>query len=287
MQANHLGAAPSRPGRLAARGGVSDVRPAASIEQRPLPSRDDAKSMRNGSRQLDSVPGSLNPAATFRADRPAALDRRSWSGSPVQRRAERIDSAVGACRRPQLAYPRHAWAKSRNGEAAAGDPGVPRDRRRSVLAIRATRRQAAGGRRLLLHFAAVEFEPDGDAEGSRPGSSAGPTGGAPTKCSASGRSARARRLAFTDHPVERASSIAVIALLDAAGAVDLAMNRRRRPPMLVSRAARSPDLATPAEVARKPTPISRAKCRQGRLPRPGGPKNSTWSSGSPRDWRHC
>src|SRR5690606_20598193 len=55
---------------------------------------------------------------------------------------------------------------------------------------------------------------------------------------------------------------------------------------LVSSAARSPARAiTGPEVARKPTDSSRATiCASVVLPSPGGPKNSTWSSGSPR-WR--
>ena len=54
---------------------------------------------------------------------------------------------------------------------------------------------------------------------------------------------------------------------------------------LVSWAARSPAFwITGPEVARKPTPISRATiCASVVLPRPGGPWNSTWSSASPRD----
>jgi hypothetical protein len=53
---------------------------------------------------------------------------------------------------------------------------------------------------------------------------------------------------------------------------------------LVSSAARSPDFAiTGPDVARNPTPISRATiCASVVLPSPGGPKNRTWSSTSPR-----
>ena len=41
---------------------------------------------------------------------------------------------------------------------------------------------------------------------------------------------------------------------------------------------------TGPEVARKPTPISRARIPASVvLPSPGGPKNRTWSSASPRD----
>ena len=62
------------------------------------------------------------------------------------------------------------------------------------------------------------------------------------------------------------------------------MNRTSPSSRLVSSAARSPDLAiTGPEVARKPTPISRARIPASVvLPSPGGPKNSTWSSASPR-----
>src|SRR6185437_2521828 len=54
---------------------------------------------------------------------------------------------------------------------------------------------------------------------------------------------------------------------------------------LVSCAARSPAFwITGPEVARKPTPISRATiCARVVLPRPGGPWKSTWSSASPRE----
>ena len=60
------------------------------------------------------------------------------------------------------------------------------------------------------------------------------------------------------------------------------MNRTSRGCRLVSSAARSPARwITGPEVARKPTPISRATiCARVVLPRPGGPKNSTWSSAS-------
>src|ERR1044072_6264253 len=62
------------------------------------------------------------------------------------------------------------------------------------------------------------------------------------------------------------------------------MNRTSPSSRLVSKAATSPDLAiTGPEVARNPTPISRATiCARVVLPRPGGPKNRTWSSASPR-----
>ena len=62
------------------------------------------------------------------------------------------------------------------------------------------------------------------------------------------------------------------------------MKRTSPSSRLVSSAARSPDLAiTGPEVARKPTPISRARIPASVvLPRPGGPWSSTWSSASPR-----
>src|SRR6266436_5358173 len=62
------------------------------------------------------------------------------------------------------------------------------------------------------------------------------------------------------------------------------MNSTSRSSRLVSNAARSPAFAiTGPEVARKPTPNSRATiCASVVLPRPGGPTNSTWSSASPR-----
>ena len=62
------------------------------------------------------------------------------------------------------------------------------------------------------------------------------------------------------------------------------MNSTSRSSRLVSSAARSPALAmTGPEVARKPTPSSRATiCASVVLPRPGGPTNSTWSSASLR-----
>ena len=62
------------------------------------------------------------------------------------------------------------------------------------------------------------------------------------------------------------------------------MNRTSPSSRLVSSAARSPDLAiTGPDVARKPTPISRARIpARVVLPRPGGPWSSTWSSASPR-----
>ncbi len=62
------------------------------------------------------------------------------------------------------------------------------------------------------------------------------------------------------------------------------MNSTSRSSRLVSKAARSPALAiTGPEVARKPTPSSRATiCASVVLPRPGGPTNSTWSSASLR-----
>src|SRR5713226_6026084 len=62
------------------------------------------------------------------------------------------------------------------------------------------------------------------------------------------------------------------------------MNKTSRSSRLVNNAARSPALAiTGPEVARKPTPSSRATiCASVVLPRPGGPTNSTWSSASPR-----
>src|SRR5271170_1921809 len=62
------------------------------------------------------------------------------------------------------------------------------------------------------------------------------------------------------------------------------MNSTSRGCRLVSRAARSPARwITGPEVARKPTPISRATiCANVVLPSPGGPNNSTWSSASPR-----
>src|SRR5688572_27480860 len=62
------------------------------------------------------------------------------------------------------------------------------------------------------------------------------------------------------------------------------MNRTSPSSRLVSNAARSPDLAiTGPEVARKPTPISRARMPANVvLPRPGGPCSSTWSRASPR-----
>ena len=62
------------------------------------------------------------------------------------------------------------------------------------------------------------------------------------------------------------------------------MNRTSRGCRLVSSAARSPARwITGPEVARNPTPSSRATiCARVVLPSPGGPKNSTWSSASPR-----
>src|SRR6187402_3215333 len=62
------------------------------------------------------------------------------------------------------------------------------------------------------------------------------------------------------------------------------MKRTSPSSRLVSRAARSPDLAmTGPDVARKPTPSSREMIWASVvLPRPGGPKNRTWSSASPR-----
>ncbi len=62
------------------------------------------------------------------------------------------------------------------------------------------------------------------------------------------------------------------------------MNSTSRGCRLVSSAARSPARAiTGPEVARKPTPSSRATiCASVVLPRPGGPYSSTWSSASPR-----
>ena len=59
------------------------------------------------------------------------------------------------------------------------------------------------------------------------------------------------------------------------------MKRTSRSSRLVRRAARSPALPmTGPEVARKPTPSSRAMIWASVvLPRPGGPANSTWSSG--------
>ena len=62
------------------------------------------------------------------------------------------------------------------------------------------------------------------------------------------------------------------------------MNRTSRGCRLVRMAARSPARwITGPEVARKPTPSSRATiCASVVLPRPGGPCSSTWSSASPR-----
>src|SRR5579859_412839 len=62
------------------------------------------------------------------------------------------------------------------------------------------------------------------------------------------------------------------------------MKRMSRGCRLVSSAARSPARwITGPEVARNPTPNSRATiCAKVVLPRPGGPKKSTWSSASPR-----
>ena len=62
------------------------------------------------------------------------------------------------------------------------------------------------------------------------------------------------------------------------------MKRTSPSSRLVSKAARSPDLAmTGPDVARKPTPISRATIWASVvLPSPGGPWNSTWSRASPR-----